>query len=274
MERAVVPGTATGGAATTDGAAASHPAILAASQDPAGPSPSNPDTVWPHVLTRIVFGAGGEFLGADDRDMRLGIATGAAVDLVDYRATRVLFDFRLATILDDDWNPRHMDYGFDLAPSRRLGPAELALVYHHTSRHLHDRDRPEPIFFNRLGMTLAGTSDRAPVRLEGRAGGSVYFPGWQSYVDYRAEAVGSGRVRLDISPRWAYYADANLRVLRCDPEAGRGTLFGARVEGGLLLGYGAGRVEAFIGYDRRIDPTPLSREVVNLFVFGARLVTR
>jgi hypothetical protein len=40
-----------------------------------------------------------------------------------------------------------------------------------------------------------------------------------------------------------------------------------------LYGTGAG-VEAFAGWERRIDPYPLTRETVNWVVFGFRFISR
>lgn len=68
------------------------------------------------------------------------------MDFVDYRVGRFSGMLHIQPVRDDDYNPTHVDYGFEFSSSARLGRTELALLYHHVSRHLSDRVRPQPIF--------------------------------------------------------------------------------------------------------------------------------
>jgi hypothetical protein len=90
-------------------------------------------------------------------------------------------------------------------------------------------------------------------------------------VDYRSDVLIGNRVSYRVSPRWAYYADAVVREVWCDPSvAGRDSVTSARAEAGLILGYRGGVGEAFIGWDRRVDPLPTDHRVAGFLVFGGR----
>ncbi len=226
---------------------------------------------WPHTLTRASLSAAGGFLRGPVDDMPLGVQFRGDVDLVDFDRVRVPFEFSFDVAFNDRYNPRHADYGFTFAPTTRVRRADLSVVYHHTSRHLHDQERPGPISWDGFGIRAATAAQSGRWRWEGRAESLVYPEGRRRYVDYRWDAKTENRVIDRVSPRWAYYADGTLREVWCDPSvAGRAGATAARVEAGLVLGYRGGVGEAFIGWDRQIDPLPTDHRVVNFFVFGGR----
>lgn len=228
---------------------------------------------WPHTLTRASLSAEGEFLRGAVDNMPLGVLFRGDVDLIDFDRVRVPFAFSFDVGFNDRYNPRHADYGFTFAPTARVGRVDVSAVYHHTSRHLHDQDRPGPISWDGFGFRAATAERSGRWRWEGRVESLVYPAGRRRYVDYRWDAVAENRVSYRVSPRWAYYADTVLREVWCDPSvAGRAGATTARVEAGLILGYRGGVGEAFIAWDRRLDPLPTDHDVVGFFVFGGRFI--
>lgn len=238
----------------------------------AQPAPPPPDE-WPSVLTRAALSATGEFLNSRQPDMPLSVMFRGDVDLVDFGAMRIPFDFTFAVAFNDHFNPRHADYSFRFTPTVPVGRVDLSALYHHTSRHLHDAERPAPISWDSFGGRAATGGGSGRWLWSSRFEASYYPDSRRRYVDYQWEAVEAGRVSYRVSPRWAYYGDATLREVRCDRGvAGRDRAWGSRIEAGLVLGYRGGIAEVFIGWDRRIDPDPLEHSEASFFVFGGRLV--
>jgi hypothetical protein len=241
-------------------------APLRAQDEPGGPP------AWPKVFSRAAFSGAGDFLKGAEPQRPLDITLRGDVDLVDAGKVRIPFDFTFAAAFDDRLYPQHVDYSFDFAPAVRVRAAEIAVLYHHTSRHPHDALRPQPVAWNQAGVRLTSAARRHRWQLRGTADTTWYLDWSRGYVDYKWDLVGAGRASYDLSRRTAYYVDGMVRILRCHPEiAGRSGAVGARMEGGVNLGFGAGRVDAFAGWDRRIDPTPFARRVADFFVFGARI---
>jgi hypothetical protein len=226
---------------------------------------------WPHTLTRASLSATGEFLHGPVDDMPLGVQFGGDVDLVDFERVRVPFAFSFDVAFNDRYNPRHADYGFTFAPTTRVGRADLSVVYHHTSRHLHDQERPGPISWDGFGLRAATAAQSGRWQWRGRVESLAYPASRRRYVDYGWDLATANRVSYRVSPRWAYYADTVLREIWCDPAvAGRAGVTAARVEVGLTLGYRGGVGEAFIGWDRRVDPLPTDHRVIGFLIFGGR----
>jgi hypothetical protein len=246
---------------------------FAVASEGAAQTPAGPGDAWPHVLTRAVFSAAGDFIRSTEPDLPLEVSFRGDVDLVDFGAIRIPFDFSFDVAFNDQFNPRFADYSFRFAPAVPLGRAELSALYAHTSRHLHDAERPGSISWNSFGGRVAADWGSGRRRWHGRVDASYYPESRRRYVDYEWDVVEAGRVSYRVSPRWAYYGDAALRLVGCDPSvAGRDSVWGGRVEAGLILGYRGGTGEAYVAWDRRIDPVPTSHTVVDFFVVGGRFL--
>jgi hypothetical protein len=246
--------------------------LLPASQVLAGDEPVNPAT-WPWVLTRGLFSGGGDFLKGDEPDRPFDLAFRGVGMLLEAGRFQMPGDFAFAVAFDDQRYPHYVDYSMGLVPAVRVGAASVGLLMQHTSRHIHDAPRMESVGWYRAGVRVSATATHDRWRLGGTVDAMQYLAQLRRYVDYDWELAGAGRASRDISDRSAYYVDAAIRTVRCLPDvAGRTWVVGARVEGGMNLGFGFGRADVFVGWDRRIDPTPFSRSVVNFFVFGARFM--
>jgi hypothetical protein len=232
-----------------------------------------PADAWPTFLTRAVFSAAGDFVHSAERDLPLQVSFRGDVDLVDLRGVRVPFDFAFDVAFNDQFNPRFADYSFRFAPTVPVGGVELSALFAHTSRHLHDALRPGSISWNGFGGRVAARGGGGRWHWAGRLDSSYYPESRRRYVDYQWDIAESSRVAYRLSPRWAYYGDATIRRVECDPTvAGRDSAWGARVEGGLLLGYGGGVGEVYVAWDRRVDPVPTSYTVAHFVIVGGRLV--
>ncbi len=231
------------------------------------PSPES----WPRVLTAGRFAGTGDFIRSAEPNRPFDVTLHGGVELLDLGTVHVPFDFAFDAAFDDRKYPQFVDYGFTFAPAVAVGAADLGLLVHHTSRHLHDMSGGSGVAWNTLGARAAGAAATGAWRLRGTVEASRYLRWSRGFVDYSWDVVGTGRASHDMSPRTAYYLNGMVRILRCDPEvAGRDWVVGARTEGGVNLGFGFGRTDFFVAWDRRIDPTPYSRSVVDFFVFGAR----
>jgi hypothetical protein len=242
------------------------PATLVSAQDEAvGP------TTWPSALTRGLFSVGGDFFEGSEPDRPFDVLSRGALMLLEAGRVQVPADFALAAAFDDQRYPQFVDYSMGLAPAIRVGAANAGPLVQHTSRHIHDALRPEPVSWYRAGVRVSATTTHGPWQLGGTVDAVRYLDEARRYVDYDWEVAGAGRASRNRSDRTAYYLDAALRTVRCLPEvAGRTRVVGARVEGGMNLAFGFGRADLFAAWDRRIDPTPFSRSVANFFVIGAR----
>ena len=240
----------------------------------AGPAVAQdaPAAAWPTLFPRGVLNAEGNFLKGSEPNRPFDVTLSGALDLVDVREVHVPFGFVVAAAFDDRRYPQHVDYSYEFAPAVRVGPVEIAALLFHTSRHLHDVSSSGPVSWNRLGLRLAHAAVGGRWHLRWNVDGTTYLAWPGHYVDYRWDVSGTGRATYGASNRTAPYVDGTWEVLRCQPQvAGRKWAVGARVEAGLALAFGTGRVDAFVAWDRRIDPTPYSRQTRAFFAFGARL---
>jgi len=234
--------------------------------------PSAP-AVWPKILTRGLFSANGEFVKSDTPNRPADALVHVALDVLDLGAVRIPFDFTFAAAFNNRRYPVFVDYSYLIGPAVRLGGIDVTAFLHHTSRHVHDVVRPEPVSWNQVGLSASGTVVSGRLGLRWAASTTWYPPYARRYVDYSWDVAGAVRAIYTISPRSAYYAGGVVRVLRCMPEiAGRDGALGTRIETGMNLAFGFGRVDVFAGFDRRIDPATFSRTVQNYYVAGVRFM--
>ncbi|HEX5107931.1 MAG TPA: hypothetical protein VFV95_05775 [Vicinamibacterales bacterium] len=240
----------------------------AQSTPPAPPAAGRVD-----YLTRFAFHFGAEHLSSDDPLYVWDANYGGEVDLVDYRAGRAIFYANYQVILGEElhaFDPNQGNYILGARVSARLHALEAALVFHHESRHLSDREKQQPVDWNMLGARLSRSFVWPRLFLDARADlrGVVQ----RSFVDYEWEIDLRAHGTIPVSPRVAVVSDVSLRHLGVDGSAGREGQTGARGEGGVRLSGGAGAVELFLAAERRIDPYPLQFGTIRWFSAGFRFV--
>jgi hypothetical protein len=238
---------------------------------PAPTSPSAPSRI--DYLTRFAFHFGAEHLSSDDPRYVWDANYGGEVDLVDYRAGRAIFYANYQVILGDEFHafdPNQGNYILGARVSARLRVLEAALVFHHESRHLSDRDKRQPVDWNMLGARLSRSFEWPRLVLDARA--DIRSVVQRSFVDYEWEFDAGAHGTIPLSPRVAVVSEGSIRRLGVDGSAGRDAQTGARGEGGIRLSGRAAAVELFLAAERRIDPYPVEFGTTSWFSAGFRFV--
>jgi hypothetical protein len=256
-------------------------ASAALAQQPTGAAPAKPDE-QKSVLSEVTFLTGYRFhlgaasIQADDPRFGWDCYFGGDIDVVDYRYGRINLLADYEVMLGEEFrsiDPNQGNYYLDLSASARKGSAEFLGVFHHVSRHLGDRANRAGISWNTLGLKAIGTRASGPTTIT--YNGHLAKVLQAAFVDYAWEMGGGGEVQYRLSRRYGVLARADLTMMGVDRAVGnRDSQMGGKVEGAVrLYGTGAG-IEAFAGWERRIDPYPNERETQNWMIFGFRFISR
>ncbi|MBI3932918.1 MAG: hypothetical protein HY317_05850 [Acidobacteria bacterium] len=182
---------------------------------------------------------------------------GAGAGLVRIGGTTAYFDADVETILGDTRRPfeaNQANYHLAVGLRRRVGKADVALFFHHVSRHEVDRPKPEAVDWNVLGL-------RASLRLpEGspipaRVSASVGHTTLASLVGYRWEVTARGEADV-LTRRWAtLYLTADARLVTADSseQFPRNGFADLRVEAGPRWRRDGRSLELYAAYERRND---------------------
>jgi hypothetical protein len=223
-------------------------------------------------LSRFAFHFGAEHISHDDPRYVWDANYGGEVDFVDYGVGRATFYANYQVMLGDEFHafdPNQGNYILGMRLSGRTHGLEVALVFHHESRHLSDRLKREPVDWNMLGarvsrafvlrgLTVAATADvRGVVQ--------------HSLVDYDAEIDAGVDGRYPLTSRVAIIGSGNVRRVSVDGSRNRGSQTGARVEGGFRVSGRGAAVELFVAAERRVDPYPLDAGVERWVSVGFRI---
>ena len=193
------------------------------------------------------------------------LVVGRAGAIVDYEAVEGS-EYR-------PFDPNQGNYTLEAFVSARVRTSEVAVIFHHVSRHLSDRPKREAIAWNELGARVLHRFDTAAatvdVDLEG--GRAVQH----SFVDYTWLGQADVLVRHQFSPRVGAFGRGRGQLFAVDDTvAGRGTQTGARVEGGVRLSGRGGVMELYLGYENRVDAYPFDRVPQHWGLAGLRLLSR
>ena len=227
-------------------------------------------------LPRAAFQMSAERLsGADDERFTWDANFGGELDLLDYTGGRLIFAANYEAVLGEElskFDPNQGNYLLEGALTARVKPLEAALVFHHTSRHLGDRDKDQPIDWNMLGGRVTRAFLLDATYLDARA--DVRWTVQRSFVDYTWELDTHLRADRLLRPGIGVLAAGGVRYLGVDGTAGRGGQTGYHAEGGFRFEGGGGAVELFAGVERRIDPYPLEFGTATWMTAGFRLLSR
>jgi hypothetical protein len=232
----------------------------------------------PDFLTHYNFHLSADALSNDDSRFTWQTHFGGDVDLVDYVAGRinVLIDYE--AVLGNGFrkfDPNQGNYTLEGSGSVRAGRTEIAVVFHHVSRHLGDRPKAFAIAWNVTGVRALRRFEMrgCTIDVQGILAGIVQ----RSFVDYRWTGNTDVVVRRTLNTRVGVFAHGLGELVGVDPAvAGRGTQQDGRLEGGVRITGGAGAVELFAGYERRIDayPSDPQRLAQRWALVGFRIVNR
>ncbi len=251
--------------------------VSPAAAQPPVPALSTPATS-PDFLTHYNFHLSATALSNDDPRFSWQTHFGGDFDLADYVTGRinVLIDYE--AVLGNGFrtfDPNQGNYTLEGSGSVRLGRTEVAVVFHHVSRHLGDRPKPFAIAWNEAGVRALRRFEKRgyTIDAQGLVGGIVQH----SFVDYAWAASGDVVVRRTINPRVGVFAHGLGELVGVDPlVAGRGAQKDGRLEGGVRLTGRAAAVELFAGYERRLDAYPSDplRLAQTWVLAGFRVVNR
>ena len=200
---------------------------------------------------------------------------GGDMDLVDYGRGRATFGANYEAVLGEQFrtfDPNQGSYLLDLSTSLRGFGFEVAALFHHTSRHLSDRFKRDPIDWNMLGASVGRDLRRGSLQVRGQ--GNLLGTLVTSNVDYTWEANGEVQVRIPLRPHVHAISEGRLRWVGVDGSAFRGRQHGARGEAGLRFEGQGGAVELIVAAERRIDADPFDHSAMSWFSAGFRFVSR
>jgi hypothetical protein len=246
-------------------------AVRSFAQTPA-PAPQNPE-----FFSRSIFHLGANSLtGTDDERFSWDAYFGGEVDMFDYVKGRASIFVDYHPVLGSEYrpfDPNQAYYVLETSGSYRVGETEIAVVFHHVSRHLSDRPKRFAIAWNMLGARVMRHVEAGGFTVDGRldAGAIVQH----SFVDYQWTGDAELTVRKPVSPRVGLFAHATGTLIGVDgsqPE--RGTQTGGRFEAGVRIGGTGGAIELFAGIERRPDADPIDQVSMQWAVLGFRLLSR
>jgi hypothetical protein len=141
--------------------------------------------------------------------------------------------------------------------------------FHHTSRHLVDREKAPAVDWNILGLGVDKVFGQ-PRRI--RLGGTVGHTTLDSIVGYRWELTGHGDMELYRRGGMALYGSARARFVTIDPEPElpRDDFLDWAFEGGLRFQRESRVFELFAAYERRNDVFLLTPGARDRGLFGIR----
>jgi hypothetical protein len=226
-------------------------------------------------LSRFAIHLSGEHLSDDDPRYIWDASYGGDIDLVDYGSGRATLYANYQVIIGDEirpFDPNQGNYILGARVSARLHGVEAAMLLHHESRHLSDRDKRPAVAWNMVGARLSKVLRWKGTLLEGHL--DALGVTQASFVDYQWEIHGALRSEYPVRSRVAIIGDVRLRHLGVDGTRNRGGQNGARGEAGIRLEGGAAALELFVAAERRIDPYPLELGTVNWVSVGFRLANR
>jgi hypothetical protein len=239
-------------------------------------APADP-SVGRHVefLPRTAFRMGAEHISSDDPRLVWEANFGGDVDFVDYGFGRATVAANYQVMLGEQlrkFDPNQGNYLLEGSTSGRVAGVEVALVFHHISRHLSDRPKLLAVDWNMLGARVQKSATLGITQMDARV--DVRRAVLHSFVDYTWEVDGGLRNRYRLTPAIAAISDVDLRFQGTDGTRNRGTQTGARGEGGLRFEGRGGAIELFVAAERRIDPFPTEFGVDTWVSAGFRLMSR
>lgn len=218
-----------------------------------------------------------------ERDFQWTGWIGAGADVVRAEETSAYFSADAETLLGDERRPfeaNQVNYHLEIGVRRPFGSLELAGFYHHVSRHAIDREKPEPVDWNMLGLRAElSFPPRSP--FPGKVWLAVARGAFVSRVGYRWEVTAAVEGEWLVRAWGRGFLRAGARALSVDTaaELARDGFVDGLVEAGLRF-QKAGDLDIFAAFERRNDvfllvPGGRSRGLFGVrFALGDRRIFR
>ena len=168
-------------------------------------------------------------------------------------------------------DPNQNSYAIDGSLFFPLPRGEVGAFFHHISRHRVDRATEESISWNMVGGSYTDRAIAARVELE--AGIRGMFTVERAGVDYRGQVEAHVSAIRPLNDRVAVVGRAEGVVVPVDRLMfGRTTQRGGRLEGGLRVYGNTASVDAFVGWEQRIDASFGKIDTLRWVTTGLRVV--
>ncbi len=223
---------------------------------------------------RFDFHLSADHLSSDDTRFVWDTNFGGDMDFVDYGRGRATFAANYEAVLGEQFrrfDANQGNYILDLSTSLRARGIEVAALFHHTSRHLSDRFKRNPIDWNMFGASVAHDARLGAMQI--RTQGDLLGVLLKSNVDYSWEANGGVSIRVPLRPHVSAISAGSARLVGVDGTFNRGTQRGARGEAGLRFEGQGGAIELIVSAEQRIDAYPLGNSAMSWFSAGFRFVS-
>jgi len=250
------------------------PAAAQVPQPVFAPAPAGPEFLSRYDFHMSVY----QLYGSDDPAERFSWDThfGGSFDLIDYVLGRASVNVNYEAVLGHEFrpfDPNQATYTLEPSLSGRVRDTEIVAVFHHVSRHLSDRPKHNAIAWNAWGGRLLRRFTVRDVTIDGALDVSRVVQ--HSFVDYTWLGDLDVLIRRPLSPRVGFFAHGSGQMFAVNgtiPD--RGTQIGALLEAGVRVAGRGGALEAFVGFERRVDAYPLDRVPQNWVLAGFRLLSR
>jgi hypothetical protein len=202
---------------------------------------------------------------------------GGSFDLVDYVVGRATVTADYQAVMGREFrpfDPNQANYVLEASLSGRSSDrTEVAVIFHHVSRHISDRPKPFAVAWNLLGGRYLHHAENGRTTFDVAIDGGRVVQ--RSFVDYSWLAGGQFQVRRPVNAHAGMFLHAEGQLFLVDKsEVGRSRQAGARIEAGIRLNGRGGVMEIFAGYERRPDAHPLDRLPQRWGLVGLRLLSR
>jgi hypothetical protein len=245
--------------------------VVASALCAAGPAPSFGADVelLPDMSLRM---EAARYLANDD-DQQIDTWIGGQAGLARFGSTTLQLHADLETILGDERRPFDANQGsYHIEPSarRRFGVWELALFFHHCSRHALDREKVQAVDWNTLGLRAESQlSARWPLR----ATFSLGHVTLASLIGYRWEATAGLDATLTQQPGAETHLRGQARLVTTEwtERFPRQELVDLRLEAATRWIRDRRLLEVFIAFERRNDVLLVVPDERSRLVGGFRL---
>ena len=205
-----------------------------------------------------------------ETDLHWTATMGGGADVFAVHGVRAYIAGSVETIIGNTrrgFDATQANYDLETGARWRVGRLTVNPFFHHTSRHLVDREKAPAVDWNLLGAAVeTGIGTRAQV------GGSLGHTTLDSIVGYRWEVTGHGDVELYRNGGTTLYGSARARFVTVDPEPElpRDDFLDWALEGGLRFRRESRAFEVFAAYERRNDVFLLTPGARDRGLFGIR----
>jgi len=217
--------------------------------------------------------------GDNGKEYRWDAHYGGAVDVLGYPKGRLTFVGDYEAVLGSElrpFDPNQGNYILEPAVSCFIGDDEVALVFHHVSRHLSDRPKTYAVAYNiiearYLRKFLLGDRTSVGVRL---SGGHL---AQHSQVDYTWAFDWDVMARRRMNAHVEWYGRTTGEMFGVDPlvrKEDRGAQHTARLEVGARLTGTKADLELFVGAEHRLDASLIDFVPVSWAIAGFRIASK